>query len=473
MSLLRDKLYIGGRWVTPNSSQSIDVFNPANGEKISEIPNASKIDVDGAVESAHQAFPGWSNLSPTIRGDYLRKIAEGLRSRADEIVDLISLDVGMPRKMARIMQLGLPIDILDFYADLADKYSYEQYVGNAKVISKPLGVVACITPWNYPLFQIAAKVGPALASGCTVVLKPSEVAPLSAFIFSEIVDSVGLPAGVFNLVTGIGEEVGEHLVKAPDVSVISFTGSTRIGKRINQVAAESLKKVVLELGGKSASVLLHDADYEKAIKATVSSCFLNSGQTCLAQTRMIVPEEDYETCSDLAVKFAKGFTVGDPFDENSKLGPLVSLGQQNRVHTLIQKAIDDGADCLIGGVTYPDGVNTGYYVMPTVLGRVKPESLISQEEVFGPVLSILTYKSEIEALEIANQSKYGLSGAVWSSDLDKANAFAEKIQTGQIHINGGKFSIEAPFGGWKSSGQGYELGIYGMQEYMSYRTLLS
>lgn len=473
MSLLRDKLYIGGKWIEPNSSQRIDVFNPANGEKISEIPNASKIDVENAVNSAHHAFPGWSNLSPTIRGDFLRKIAQGLRSRADEIIDLISLDVGMPRKMARIMQLGLPIDILDFYADLADKYSYEQYIGNAKVISKPLGVAACITPWNYPLFQVVTKVGPALASGCTVVLKPSEIAPLSTFILAEIIDSVGLPAGVFNLVTGIGAEVGEHLVTSPNVDVISFTGSTLVGKRINQVAAESLKKVVLELGGKSASILLRDADYEKAIKSTVSSCFLNSGQTCLAQTRMIVPEESYQTCADLAVKIAKGFTVGDPFDEKSKLGPLVSSNQQDRVRSLINKAIDDGADCLIGGVSYPKGISTGYYVMPTVLGKVKPESRIAQEEVFGPVLSILTYKSEIEALEIANQSEYGLSGAIWSSDSIKANEFAEKIQTGQVHINGGKFNIEAPFGGWKFSGQGYELGIYGMQEYMSYRTLLT
>lgn len=472
MSLLRDKLYIGGKWVGASSSQTINVFNPANGEKISEIPNASKIDVENAVNSAHQAFPEWSNLSPAIRGDYLRKIAQGLRGRADEITDLISLDVGMPRKMARIMQLGLPVDILDFYADLADKYSYEQYIGNAKVISKPLGVVACITPWNYPLFQVAAKVGPALASGCTVVLKPSEIAPLSTFIFAEIIDSVGLPAGVVNLITG-GGEVGENLVGSPNVDVISFTGSTLVGKKINQVAAQSLKKVILELGGKSASILLRDADYEKAIKSTVSSCFLNSGQTCLAQTRIIVPEEAYQTCADLAVKFTKAFTVGDPFDEDSKLGPLVSVNQQERVRTLINKAIDDGADCLVGGVNYPEGINTGYYVMPTVLGKVKPESRIAQEEVFGPVLSIITYKSEAEALDIANQSEYGLSGAVWSSDFIKANKFAEKIQTGQVHINGGKFSIEAPFGGWKFSGQGYELGIYGMQEYMSYRTLLT
>jgi len=473
MSLNNKKLYIGGRWIDSESKATIDVFNPATGKKIAEIANGSKADVLKAVQSARQAFGPWSEKDPILRAQFLRKIADGLQSRSDEIVDLISLDVGMPRKMAKIMQLGLPINILNYYADLVEKYSFEELHGDARVLSKPLGVAACITPWNYPLFQIAAKVGPALGSGCTVVLKPSEVAPLATFVFAEIVDAINLPAGVFNLITGTGEEVGEVLVTSADVDVVSFTGSTQVGKRINQLSAPTLKKVTLELGGKSASVVLKDADYEKAVKATVSSCFLNSGQTCLAQTRLIIPEEDYEIFANLAVSAVKNFTIGNPFDDSSKLGPLVSKIQQSRVRSLIDSAIHEGAELLIGGSHLPINLDgAGYYVLPTILGRVNPNSEIAQQEVFGPVLSILTYKTEQEALDIANNSQYGLSGAVWSRDIQKAHKFAEKIETGQIHINGGKFILDAPFGGWKNSGRGHELGLHGMQEYMSYRTLL-
>lgn len=474
MNFIKKKLYVGGQWINSESDASIDVFNPATGKKIAEIASGSRFDVDKAVASARQAFGSWSETAASVKAGYLRKIAEGLRARSEEIVDLIALDVGMPRKMARIMQLGLPINILNYYADLAERCVLEEVHENARIIKKPLGVAACITPWNYPLFQIAAKVGPALASGCTVVLKPSEVAPLAPFIFAEVIDSIGLPAGVFNLITGVGEDVGEHLVTSNDVDIISFTGSTQIGKKINQLAAPTLKKVILELGGKSASVLLKDANYEQAVKATVSSCFLNSGQTCLAQTRMIVPEEDYEICAKLAVDVAQGFTVGDPFDESTKLGPLVSLPQQLRVRSMIDAAVKNGAELLIGGSHLSTGlVDSGYYVLPTILGRVDRNSDLAQQEVFGPVLSILTYQTEQEALEIANCSQYGLSGAVWSADLKKAGRFAEKIETGQVHINGGKFILDAPFGGWKNSGRGHELGEHGMHEYMSYRTLLN
>lgn len=474
MNFIKKKLYVGGQWINSESDASIDVFNPATGKKIAEITSGSRFDVDKAVASARQAFGSWSQTVSSVKAGYLRKIAEGLQARSEEIVDLIALDVGMPKKMARIMQLGLPINILNYYADLAERCVLEEVHENVRVIKKPLGVAACITPWNYPLFQIAAKVGPALASGCTVVLKPSEVAPLAPFIFAEVIDSIGLPAGVFNLITGVGEDVGEHLVISNDVDIISFTGSTQIGKKINQLAAPTLKKVILELGGKSASVLLKDANYEQAVKATVSSCFLNSGQTCLAQTRMIVPEEDYEICAKLAVDIAQGFTVGDPFDESSKLGPLVSLVQQSRVRSMIDAAVINDAELLIGGSHLPTTLSdSGYYVLPTILGRVDRNSELAQQEVFGPVLSILTYQTEEEALEIANCSQYGLSGAVWSADLNKAARFAEKMETGQVHINGGKFILDAPFGGWKNSGRGHELGEHGMHEYMSYRTLLS
>jgi acyl-CoA reductase-like NAD-dependent aldehyde dehydrogenase len=338
-------------------------------------------------------------------------------------------------------------------------------------VREPVGVVACITPWNYPLHQIAAKVAPALAAGCTVVLKPSEVAPLNAFILAEVVHAAGLPRGVFNLVTGTGPEVGEALVRHPEVDMVSFTGSTRAGKRVAALGADAVKRVALELGGKSAAIILDDADLAAAVKGTLSACFLNSGQTCSAHTRMLVPESKYAEAARLATEEAARYTVGDPFGDTAKLGPLVSAEQRERVRDYIRKGVAEGAELLCGGPDAPPGLERGYYVQPTVFGRVDPASTIAQEEIFGPVLAIITYRDEEEAVRIANGTPYGLAGGVWSADEARALAVARRLRTGQVDINGGPFNMLAPFGGFKQSGRGRELGRYGLEEFLEYKSL--
>ena len=336
---------------------------------------------------------------------------------------------------------------------------------------EPVGVVGAITPWNYPLHQIALKVAPALAAGCTVVLKPSEVAPFNAFILAEVVEAAGLPKGVFNLVTGFGPAAGEALVKHPQVDMISFTGSTRAGKRISEVAAQTVKRVALELGGKSASVILEDADLAAAVKGTVNGCYLNSGQTCTALTRMLVPAAQYEEAAKFAVEAAKAFTLGDPMSEATRLGPLSSRMQLDRVRDYIRKGVAEGAEVLTGGADKPEGLPGGYFVKPTVFGKVKNSMTIAQEEIFGPVLSIIAYKDEEEAVRIANDSPYGLAGAVWSRDEARAQKVARRIRAGQVDVNGGAFNMNAPFGGFKQSGHGREAGVYGLEEFLEYKSL--
>ncbi|MBV8261114.1 MAG: aldehyde dehydrogenase family protein, partial [Paraburkholderia sp.] len=328
-----------------------------------------------------------------------------------------------------------------------------------------------ITPWNYPLNQITLKVAAALAAGCTVVLKPSEIAPLNAFVLAEAIHEAGLPAGVFNLVTGYGPVVGELLARHPDVDMVSFTGSTRAGKRVSEVASATVKRVALELGGKSAAVVLDDADFAAAVKGTVAACFLNSGQTCSAHTRMIVPESRYEEARDLAKQAAEAFTVGDPRDEKTKLGPLASKAQQQRVQQYIERGMADGAELVTGGPGMPEGVTQGFFVKPTVFGRVPRDAAIAQEEIFGPVLTILTAKDEDDAVAIANDSLYGLGGAVWAGSDERAVRVARRIRTGQIDINGGIWNMAAPFGGFKQSGHGRENGAYGLEEYLEYKSM--
>jgi betaine-aldehyde dehydrogenase len=340
------------------------------------------------------------------------------------------------------------------------------------VVREPVGVVGAITPWNYPLHQITLKVAPALAAGCTVVLKPSEVAPFNAFILAEAAESVGLPKGVLNVVTGYGADAGEALVKHPGVDMISFTGSTRAGKRISELAAQTVKRVALELGGKSASVILDDADLPAAVKGTVNGCYLNSGQTCTALTRMLVPESKYEEAARLAADAAKSFTVGDPLAETTRLGPLTSKAQLERVRSYIKKGIEEGAELVAGGAEPPEGVPAGgYYVRPTVFGKVKNDMTIAQEEIFGPVLSIIPYKDEEDAVRIANDTVYGLAGAVWSRDETRAQRVARRIRAGQVDVNGGAFNMNAPFGGFKQSGHGREAGVYGLEEFLEYKSL--
>ena len=468
----RDRFFIGGAWVAPSGKETIDVHNAGTGEVMGRVPLGDENDVDRAVSAARAALEGWANTSAEARSQYLEKISAGLKARADEIARLIAQEVGMPIKLSSRIQAGLPIANFANYAKLVKEFSFEQKVGNSLVVREPVGVVGAITPWNYPLHQIALKVAPALAAGCTVVLKPSEVAPFNAFVLAEVIEAAGLPKGVFNLVTGVGPVAGEALVKHPGVDMISFTGSTRAGKRISELASQSIKRVALELGGKSASVILEDADLAAAVKSTVNGCYLNSGQTCTALTRMLVPQSKYDQAAKLAAEAAAGFSVGNPLDEKTRLGPLSSKAQLERVRSYISKGLDEGAELVAGGAEPPEGAPAGgYYVRPTVFGKVKNSMTIAQEEIFGPVLAIIPYKDEEDAIRIANDTPYGLAGAVWSKDDARAQRVARRIRAGQVDVNGGAFNMNAPFGGFKQSGHGREAGVYGLEEFLEYKSL--
>jgi aldehyde dehydrogenase (NAD+) len=470
--LLRDKLYINGQWAAPSTKETIDVHGAGTGEVMGTVPAGGERDIDAAVRAARAAFESWSQRPVAERAAFLAKISAGLVKRAEELGRTIAQEVGMPIKLSSRIQAGLPAMTFGNYAKIAGEFSFEEKVGHSLVVRDPVGVVGAITPWNYPLHQIALKVAPALAAGCTVVVKPSEIAPFNAFILAEVVHDAGLPAGVFNLVTGFGPVVGEALVKHPEVDMISFTGSTRAGKRISELAAQTVKRVTLELGGKSASIILDDADLAAAVKGTVTNCYLNSGQTCTAFTRMLVPESRYDEAKAIAAEAAKAFTPGDPLAESSRLGPLSSAMQLERVRGYIRKGIEEGAELVAGGPEAPEGVAPGgYFVRPTVFGKVDPRSTIGQEEIFGPVLSIITYKDEDDAVRIANDTIYGLAGGVWSKDEARAQRVARRMRAGQIDINGGPFNINAPFGGFKQSGHGREAGKYGLEEFLEYKSL--
>lgn len=466
-----ERLYINGQWVPPDSGRSIEVINASTEEVMGSIPDGTAEDADAAVRAARDAFAGWAATPVSERRVFLEKLQQGLAARQDEIARTITGEVGMPLKLSQRIQAGLPVAVLESFARLLGEYRFEEQIGNSLVIREPVGVVACITPWNYPLHQIVAKVAPALAAGCTVVVKPSEIAPLNAFMLAEVVDQAGLPAGVFNLVSGTGAVVGEALARHPEVDMISFTGSTRAGRRVAELAAQDVKRVALELGGKSAAVILEDADLAAAIKGTINACFLNSGQTCTAHTRMLVPASRYDEAARLAVEVAGSFTVGDPFGVQAKLGPLISADQRERVLGYIRKGIEEGGELLLGGIEPPEGVEKGYYVRPTVFGRVDPRSTIAREEIFGPVLSILTYRDEEEAVHLANDTIYGLAGAVWSGDMEHAKRIARRLRAGQVDINGGRFNLLAPFGGFKQSGYGREFGIYGLEEFLELKSV--
>jgi len=467
----RDKFFIDGQWAAPSSSETIDVHNAGTGAVMGRVPAGTATDIEAAVAAARAAFEGWSATPAAARAEFLQKISDGLKARAAELSATIAQEVGMPIKMASRIQAGLPIANFANYAKIAKEFAFESKVGNSVVVREPVGVVGAITPWNYPLHQIALKVAPALAAGCTVVLKPSEIAPFNAFILADVVQAAGLPKGVFNLVTGFGPAAGEALVAHPQVDMISFTGSTRAGKRISEVAAQTVKRVALELGGKSASVILDDADLATAVKSTVNGCYLNSGQTCTALTRMLVPAAKYDEAAKIAADVAKGFTLGDPMSETTKLGPLSSQMQLERVRAYIRKGIEEGAELVAGGPEQPEGVPGGYFVKPTVFGKVKNSMTIAQEEIFGPVLSIIPYKDEEEAVRLANDSPYGLAGAVWSGDEARAQKVARRIRAGQVDVNGGAFNMNAPFGGFKQSGHGREAGVYGLEEFLEYKSL--
>ncbi len=469
---VRDSLYIGGRWVKPAGRECIEVFRPADGALLATIPAGNRLDAEAAIAAARAAFPAWSATSAGERAALLKRIQQALKARSDEIAALITAEVGMPYKLSQRVQVGSPVAVFGLYARLLADFPFEERVVNSKVLREPIGVVAAITPWNYPLHQIAAKVAAAMAAGCTVVLKPSEVAPLNAFVLAGIMEEVGVPPGVFNLVTGYGPEVGEVLATHPEVDMVSFTGSTQAGKRVAALGAETVKRVALELGGKSAGIVLGDADFAIAVKAVVGNCYLNAGQTCTAQTRLLVPASRYDEAAALAVAAARAYRVGDPMAPETTLGPLASRAQQERVRSHIERGIAEGAELLAGGSALPEGVNpAGYYVAPTVFGRVDPAHTIAREEIFGPVLSIIPYRDEDDAVRIANDSIYGLSGGVWSASDEHAEAVARRLRTGQVEINGGAFNISAPFGGFRQSGNGRELGRYGLDEFLEYKSL--
>ena len=468
---VRERLYVDGKWIQPAGNGMLDVINSTTEEVMGRVPEGTVEDINRAVTAARKAFESWAGTSPDERAEFLQKIAAGLSSRQGEIASIIASEVGMPLPLATAVQAGLPALVMGNYAKLLSDYSFEEQIGNSLVLKEPVGVIGCITPWNYPLHQVVAKVAPALAAGCTVVLKPSEVAPLTAFILAEIVDEAGLPAGVFNLVTGFGAVVGEALASHADVDMISFTGSTRAGKRVSELAAQTVKRVALELGGKSANIILDDADLEKAVRSGVGSCYFNSGQTCSAHTRMLVPRDRHDEAVRIARETAESFTLGDPREGKTKLGPLVSKVQRDRVRDYIKKGIDEGATLVTGGTEAPEGLEKGYFVRPTVFANVRNDMTIAREEIFGPVLSIIPYKDEDDAVRIANDTVYGLAGGVWSADAERAKRVARRLRTGQVDINGGKFNPLAPFGGYKQSGHGREMGKYGLEEFLETKSL--
>jgi acyl-CoA reductase-like NAD-dependent aldehyde dehydrogenase len=470
---VRDKVYIDGAWVTPSGKDTIDVINATTEEVMATIPQCTPEDADKAVKAARKAFDSWSATSVEDRAKFLQRIHEGLQARSDDIATVVSQENGMPLGISKIAQAMLPIGNMAGFSQVAADYNFTETIGTSEVIKEPVGVVVCITPWNYPLHQVVLKVAPALAAGCTVVVKPSELAPLSAFILAEVIDDVGLPAGVFNLVTGTGPEVGEALVAHSEVDMISFTGSTRAGRRISEVAAPMVKRVALELGGKSPNVILEDADLQSAIATGIMGCYLNSGQTCTALTRMIVPRSKLEEVERIAKEVAETYTPGDPFDANTRLGPLVSAQQQERVRGYIRKGIEEGAKLVTGGAEQPEGLEKGFFIKPTVFSNVSNDMTIAQEEIFGPVLSIIPYDDEEEAVRIANDTIYGLAAAVMSSDVEHAKAVAKRIRAGQVQINAGGFNPNAPFGGYKQSGKGREAGKYGLEEFLEIKALLN
>jgi aldehyde dehydrogenase (NAD+) len=463
-------IYVDGKFVRSGSTATIEVVNPTTEGVIATVPDGPASDAESAIAAARRAFPAWAALEPSERARYLTRIYEGLAARREEIAASVASEVGMPYAIALEWQADLPINNFRFYAERAADYSFvEDSVRHSMVVREPIGVVGAITPWNYPLHQIALKVAPALAAGCTVVLKPSEVAPLTAYILAEVAHAAGLPAGVFNLVSGRGQVVGEVLAASPDVDMISFTGSTVAGKRVSELAATTVKRVALELGGKSANLILDGADLEAAITDGVNNCFFNSGQTCTALTRMLVPRVHLKAVEEIAVRAANATKVGDPFDAKVGVGPVVSAAQFERVLKYIGIGIDEGAELLTGG-TEPIA-DRGYFVAPTILSAVTGEMRVAREEIFGPVLVILPYDTEEDGIALANDSDYGLSGGVWAKHLDKAISVARKLRTGQVSVNGGGFNIEAPFGGYKQSGNGREAGVHGLEEYLEVKSI--
>jgi acyl-CoA reductase-like NAD-dependent aldehyde dehydrogenase len=466
-----DRLYIGGNWTRPSGPDRIVVVNPTTEEPFGWVPSASVDDASRASMAAAAALPGWSATPMRERGDALERIATGIEARVDEIASVVSQEVGTPIARSLEWQAKQPVTVTRLYAQLARTYSVDRGLENSLVVREPVGVVACITPWNFPLHQIMLKVAPALAAGCTVVLKPSGLAPLTAFILAEVIDKAGLPPGIFNLVSGSGATVGESLVSSPNIDMVSLTGSTSAGKRVAALASQSMKRFTLELGGKSASLVLEDAELGSAVANTVHNCYANAGQTCAAWTRLLVPRPLLRQAEKIAAETAEAYVLGDPVDPSTTMGPLVSAQQRDVVRGYIARGVDEGGRLVTGGAEPPSGLERGYFVRPTVFSDLDPENVIAREEVFGPVLAIQPYDDVDESVRLANASIYGLSGAVWSADPNRALSVARQMQTGQVFVNGADFNYLAPFGGYKQSGIGREFGEYGLEEYLELKAI--
>ncbi len=466
------KFYIDGAWVDPSDPKPFDVINPANEQVIGQIMLGNVDDVNKAVAAAKKTFPAFSRSSVQERLDLLDAIMAAYDKRKDEVAETISNEMGAPMWLATAAQAAMGLAHLATTRQILASYKFEEQRGTTMIAKEPVGVCGLITPWNWPINQIACKVAPALAAGCTMVLKPSEIAPLNAALWADILHEAGVPAGVFNLVNGDGPSVGEAMSQHPDIDMMSFTGSTRAGVMVAKSSADTVKRVAQELGGKSANIILDDADFQKSVAAGVSQCFMNSGQSCNAPTRMLVPAKRHDEVVDIAREAAATVKVGDPKSAESKIGPVVSETQFNKIQGLIETAIEEGAELVCGGPGKPDGLNAGYYVKPTIFANVTNDMTIAREEVFGPVLSILKYEDEDQAVEIANDTVYGLSGYVQSGDINRARDVASRLRTGNVHLNGTGPDVNAPFGGYGQSGNGREWGDHGFEEFLEVKAVM-
>ena len=469
----QNQFYIDGQWVEPAGSARLDVIDPATEAPVGTIALGTAADVERAVAAARAAFPAFSATSREARLDLLARICDAYKKRYDDMARAICTEMGAPLKaLAGSGQAGSGLAHFKIAAGALRDFPFEKIQGSTRIVREAIGVCGLITPWNWPANQIACKVAPALAAGCTMVLKPSELAPLSALVLAEILHEAGVPAGVFNLVNGDGEGVGAPLSAHPDVDMISFTGSTRAGKQVMKTAADTVKKVALELGGKSANILLDDADFPKAVKQGVQTLMVNSGQNCNAPSRMLVPEDRLDEVEALAAAVVARSVVGDPLADGTTMGPLANAAQFRRVQSLIEQGVAEGAKLVAGGPGRPQGIERGFFARPTIFSRVSSGMTIAREEIFGPVLSILPYKDEDDAVRIANDTPYGLSGYVSSADLGRARAVARRLRTGNVHLNGAPVDMTAPFGGYKQSGLGREWGAYGLEEFLETKAII-
>ena len=468
-----EQFYINGEWVDPvEGLNTLDVINPSNEEVIGKIAMGSSADVDKAVIAAKDAFDTFSQTSVEERLALLGKIVEVYQSRYDEIAETISSEMGAPLTLSKAAQAATGLGHFAQAIEILQNFEWEETKGKTIIRKEPIGVVGMITPWNWPINQISCKVAPALAAGCTMVLKPTEIAPLNAMLFTEVMHEAGVPAGVFNLVNGDGLTVGEAMSSHPGIDMMSFTGSTRAGIAVAKGSADTVKRVAQELGGKSANIILDDADFESAVTGGARHCFNNSGQSCNAPTRMLVPESRHDEAKEIAKRAAETTKVGDPFSEDTGIGPVVSEIHFNKIQGLIEKGIEEGAELVVGGPGKPEGLNAGYYVRPTVFANVNNDMTIAREEIFGPVLSILPYENEEQAIDIANDTDYGLYGYVSSGDLDHAKKVANRIRAGSVAINNAAADFSAPFGGYKQSGNGKEWGPFGFDEYLEIKAVV-